>query len=209
MPAKKKTKSPTLKERRTQKREAIASILDELTIEFGQIQQNQKQADLLTSVTQGLYEELDKLSKKAPVDEATELVVESVNDVIKDIHVLSPNDAYIQRVKPFVPAGNNPEHRDVILILKQLSQGLKRSIENLKNSEGRLKAKIGVAKGLLVALDLYLQSNETQITEDDLKEKGVNLPSKWWGKGNIYGDEKTVELTYIDKFDETLLRNNA
>ena len=192
----------TLKERRTEKRAAIEAARDELEADVASTKEDMSQTDLLKSVTDGLYEELDKLSKKAPVDEATDLVVDHVNTVIEDVRALAPNDVYVQRVNPFVPAGDNPEHRDVILVLKQLRQGLDRCADRLERREKTLANRISLALGLIVALAFYIERSKTQITVEDLEANGVSLPSKeWWETlAGSYG-EKWVALARIDAFN--------
>jgi hypothetical protein len=80
----------------------------------------------LQSVLHGLYTEMDKLSKKSPADEATELATSRVNDVIQRCRELMKGDEFIDCIDPFVPAGKWPEHRDVVLVLGQLIQGINR-----------------------------------------------------------------------------------
>jgi hypothetical protein len=80
----------------------------------------------ISSELDGLYEELDKIYKKAPEEQISSLTVENVNALIKDTKEIINEDPYIDRVKEFVPAGDNPEYRDVIMVLRQLKQGLKR-----------------------------------------------------------------------------------
>jgi hypothetical protein len=80
----------------------------------------------ISSELNGLYEELDKIYKKAPEEQISELTVENVNQLIKDSKEIITEDPYIERIKQFVPAGDNPEYRDAIIVLKQLRQGLDR-----------------------------------------------------------------------------------
>jgi hypothetical protein len=86
----------------------------------------ERRGELLRSVLAGLYDEIDKLTKKAPADEITELGLRQVNAVITGVKELLAGDPFIDAIDPFVPAGENPEHRDVLLILRQLKQGLDR-----------------------------------------------------------------------------------
>jgi hypothetical protein len=80
----------------------------------------------ISSELNGLYEELDKIYKKAPEEQISGLTVENVNQLIKDTKEITQGDPYIDRIKEFVPAGDNPEYRDVIMVLRQLRQGLDR-----------------------------------------------------------------------------------
>jgi hypothetical protein len=79
-----------------------------------------------SSELNGLYQEIDKIYKKAPEEPISDLTVENVNNLIKDTKEIVKDDPYIDRVKEFVPAGDNPEYRDVIIVLRQLTQGLDR-----------------------------------------------------------------------------------
>lgn len=207
MPAKNKAKRPTLKERRIEKRADIDRVLTRLDGNLATARSDQSRADMLVSVANGLYEELEKLSKKAPVDDATDLVVEHVNDVINDVRDLAASDLYVQKIRAFVPADDNPEHRDVVLVLKQVRQGLGRAGTYLERRRKLLTERISLARGLSVALGFCVEEGETQVTEDNLKANGVSLPGMWWSGGSGYfGDEKTVSLDLIDHFEpESLL----
>lgn len=80
----------------------------------------------ISSELDGLYQELDKIYKKAPEEQISHLTVENVNNLIKDTKEIIKDDPYIDRVREFVPAGDNPEYRDTIIVLRQLKQGLNR-----------------------------------------------------------------------------------
>jgi len=80
----------------------------------------------ISSELNGLYQEIDKIYKKAPEEPISVLTLENVNNLIKDTKEIVKDDPYIDRVKEFVPAGDNPEYRDVIIVLRQLRQGLDR-----------------------------------------------------------------------------------
>jgi uncharacterized protein (DUF3084 family) len=80
----------------------------------------------VSSELNGLYEELDKIYRKAPEEQISNLTVENVNNLIKDTKQIIQGDPYVDRIKEFVPAGDNPEYRDVVMVIRQLRQGLDR-----------------------------------------------------------------------------------
>lgn len=80
----------------------------------------------ISSELDGLYEELDKIYKKAPQEQISDLTVENVNQLIRDTKEIIEEDPYVERIKEFIPAGDNPEYRDTIVVLKQLRKGLDR-----------------------------------------------------------------------------------
>lgn len=86
--------------------------------------------DLLTSELDGIYDEVDKLCKKAPREPASDLQTKVVNGLIcKTKHFLT-GDGMIDEISPFIPAGDNPEYRDTLTVLRQLRQGLSRFHNN-------------------------------------------------------------------------------
>jgi DNA repair exonuclease SbcCD ATPase subunit len=90
------------------------------------LRENADRTSQLKSVLDGLYLEMDKLSKKAPADEVTELALRKVNAVIARCKELMQGDEFIDSVDVFVAAGERPEHRDVVLVLSELKQGIDR-----------------------------------------------------------------------------------
>jgi hypothetical protein len=75
-----------------------------------------------TSQLRGLYEEVDKLTKGKSVVPPSDLLVEVVNTQIADAKALIFRDAYLDRLKSFVPAGDNPSYPDLLLSLRILQQ---------------------------------------------------------------------------------------
>jgi hypothetical protein len=110
----------------------LDQVIEELTKKLGDLHQKKQKLDLLQSVSLGLYDELDKLSKKSGADQVTDLALGQVNDFISDAKRLMPEDVYVQRCKEFVPTGDNPENRDTVVVMRQMRQGLERVLP--KNS---------------------------------------------------------------------------
>ena len=107
-------------EKRNDQIKQLDEAIVELTKKLNELRGKQKQLDLLQSVSLGLYDEIDKLAKKAGADQVTDLALEQVNDFIRDAKALLSEDPYAQRQKEFVPAGDNPQHRDVVVVMRQL-----------------------------------------------------------------------------------------
>src|SRR5207244_5124813 len=128
-----------------------------LTKKLADLHQKKQKVELLQSVSLGLYDEMDKLAKKAGADQVTDLALEQVNDFIRDAKALMTEDAYIQRYKEFVPAGDNPEYRDVVVVMRQLRQGLERLDTNVSLLQARWKVPLADAKGVRVAVQLMLE----------------------------------------------------
>jgi len=75
----------------------------------------------------GIYDELDKLSRKSPGHPLSDLAVRRVNRAISDARdLMGAHDKYVTDLEPFVPAGENPEVRDAVLVLRDIKQAIGR-----------------------------------------------------------------------------------
>jgi hypothetical protein len=93
---------------------------------YEELESKRPKYNLVHNVLDGLYDEIEKLTKKAPADQVTELALRRVNALIKEAKELLKGDPFIDTIDVFVAAGDNPENRDVLLILREIRQGLKR-----------------------------------------------------------------------------------
>jgi hypothetical protein len=90
----------------------------------------------LGSVVNGLYEEVNKLTIKWPSMLATTLLVDKTNQSVSAVRqfigesmkaALGYEDEFTESIEPIVPAGDQPENRDVLLTLRELRQALERA----------------------------------------------------------------------------------
>jgi DNA repair exonuclease SbcCD ATPase subunit len=88
--------------------------------------------DQLKSVLHGYYEELEKLSKKAPADQVTELQLKRINELIRQCKEVLQGDPFVDSLELFVAAGERPEHRDALFVLRDLRQGIQRFEEEVQ-----------------------------------------------------------------------------
>ena len=182
-------------ERRNNQVGQLDEVIVALTKRLDDLRQKQKKIDLLQSVSLGLYDELDKLAKKAAADLVTDLALEQVNDFIRDSKTLLAEDAYVQRQKEFVAAGDNPQHRGVVVVMRQLRQGLERFAADVNSLQERVGELLADAKGVHVAVDISLEGSE-DVTPEDLKNNEVTLTARWM-KGNDFG--KTFSFDLLDR----------
>lgn len=90
------------------------------------------QWSLLASELEGLYIEIDKLSKKSPAAKISDLELASVNGLVELVKDLLQGDPFVDKLKQFVPAGENPEYREALLVLRQMIQGMNRKAPKYK-----------------------------------------------------------------------------
>ena len=88
----------------------------------------------LVSATNALYDEMEKLTKKAPAMTISQLSLERVNKIIRSAKDLlsQEKDDFVEELVEFVPAGDMPEYRDVTLVLGQIKAGLRRFEEKMR-----------------------------------------------------------------------------
>jgi hypothetical protein len=129
-----------------------------------------------TSQLRGLYEEVDKLTKSKSVLPPSDLLVEVVNTQITDAKALIFRDTYLDRLKSFVPAGNNPNYPDLLLSLRILQQASERftsmlDVEIQKHSSTGSELRT-IATALRIAeqneIDLHNEDND----EDEQQNSG-------------------------------------
>ena len=81
----------------------------------------------LESFVEGLYEEMDKLSKKDPAQYMSSLAKTRVNRAIRDARsLMAAHDEYIADLREFDPERQYDQVRDAVLILREIRQGLTR-----------------------------------------------------------------------------------
>jgi hypothetical protein len=189
-------KATQLKQTRTAQLSQIQEIISVIEPRLKKASGYQKsQLSLLESVSLGLYDEIDKLAKKAPAEPVTDLVFSEMNQVIRETKELVVEDPYVQRLQEFIAAGDNPQHRDAVVVLRQLRQGLARFHEKLDALIYELRDKYNETDNIKQVLEIYMSGNES-ISAKDLKAYDIDI-SDWWLIGNY--PNKEFDFSKLDK----------
>jgi hypothetical protein len=125
------------------------------------------ECDALSSHTNGFYDEIDKLTKGKALIGVTDMTVTLANDIIRDAKKNIKNDARLDRIKEFVPAGDNPVYPDVLIVIRAVRQSLDRHRGQLKNHVDSIKAQIQTAHTVVGALRFVLNEDD----DIDFEEK--------------------------------------
>lgn len=206
--------SRELKKRRQEQFEQINKIVDTLENKLVQTRKQIKQRELLDSVSQGLYDEIDKLTKKAPAEPITDLVLEQTNDVIKETKQLIASDSYVQRLNQFVAAGDNPQHRDVVIVLRQIRQGLARFETDLQQIRSAIDSLLSEAITIQIAIGWFLDGRnvegDTALEREgfDTRFGGLNEDlNKWFigSRGNRKFDYAKLDDTDLEQYFPKIL----
>jgi len=196
--ASEKKPASKIKELRNRQIQHLDVAIESLSAKKRALNDKAERVRVLESVAFGLYDELDKLAKKAPADQVTNLVLEQTNDVIREAKELLSDDPYVQRYKEFVAAGDNPEHRDVVVVLRQIRQGLSRFTEGVQSRKGWLDAVMQDAKGVRSAAILS-RDGETDLERDDLSEYEGKIMSRWFNEEGLF-DFDRLDQTSIESY---------
>ena len=96
-----------------------------------------------------------------------------------------------------MPAGNNPQHRDAVVVLRQLRQGLERLAENLNLVQKRCDGLLADAKGVRTAISFFLQGDEN-VSHAKLQHNEVDVTERWM-RGPEYA--KIFSFFILDRTD--------
>ena len=190
----------SLIQHRQKQLEQVRQVISNLESDSLRIQEHGEKHQLLASVTEGLYIEIEKLTKKAPAEQITELALGQINDVIEDTKELIQNDSYIQKLQVFVPAGDQPELRDALIVLRQIKQGLERYSGSLNiNIDGQIKSARLVESALEFALEGHNPTNILEELESRRDALGIiTFPDKWKTK---IGHSKQFNFKFLDSIN--------
>jgi len=114
-------------------------------------------------------------------------MLEMVNETIRDTKSLNPPDTQLGRTSEFVAAGDNPEVRDVQLILTQVLKGQDRFERELSVLDKRLDHYYREAELIADCLKHFVHHNtELDRTEAD---NGADF-SEWFGYDKYFNFKK-------------------
>jgi hypothetical protein len=186
-------KKATSKVDRSAKLAEIREIAAELEDRIQGFDKAREQRELLDSVAEGLYEETDKLCKKAPGEQVTELLLDQVNQVIQETKDLITKDPYVRRMNQFVAAGDRPEHRDVVVILRMVRQALTRFVTYLEEAKPEMEGRLREARVIEFAVEQY-QANGVVLKLSGINEEFVKGWDVWF-----VGDDEHFDFEDLDE----------
>src|ERR1700678_1835085 len=111
-------------QRRSGQLELINDSLSQLDEAWEAVQAKTAQHGRFRSHLPGFYEEVDKLAKGKALFSATDMIVQDANNIIRDAKALIDGDVYIDSLKEFVPAGDNPVYPDILMASRTVQQAL-------------------------------------------------------------------------------------
>jgi hypothetical protein len=177
---------PELRRRRTQQLETAKAAAERLETALHSARDKSERSEALANHLSGFYDEVDKLAKGKALVEATDLIVEHANAIVQDAKALIQGDSYLDRVKEFVPAGDNPVYPDVLLTARTVQQAVGRFQSLLVRKEQNLALRLRDAKTIVSALRFFLDLSGHIATTADVAKLIDQLSPAWFtGNGNF------------------------
>jgi hypothetical protein len=155
--------------RRKEQLSTATEALDRLRKELREVRRRESARAALSDHTTGFYDEIDKLAKGKSLLEVTKLIVDETNEIIRDAKALIEGDPFLDRVKEFVPAGNNPVYPDVVVSLKTVLQALGRAESQLESAEQGIGTLIDEADTIRAALYVLVEEDTAPSKDDVLR----------------------------------------
>jgi len=154
---------------------AIATMLEE---HLKEKRANNKLSVELSDHSAGFYEEVNKLAKGKIAQSATPLVRKNANDIIADTKklVAEKEDVHLDRIKEFVPAGDEPLYPDILVVITTIRRSLKRHHEKQTARIESLQGKLRMAATVVGALQYFLNDEEADDEAREAPNKGVIQP---------------------------------
>jgi hypothetical protein len=146
---------------------AIRRLVDELK----SAKKAENRLNMLASHLEGFYEEIDKLTKGKALLPVTPLMVEQANDIVRDAKEIVSGDTHLDRIKEFVPAGDNPLYPDVLVVMRGVRDSLNRGRAQPKRHRDHVVYLLREARTMAVALQLNIESGEEPVLREQVAER--------------------------------------
>lgn len=179
-----------LRNKRVKMLEAADSAVARLQHEVRLVKKLISRREALVSHLRGFYEEIDKLTKGRALLPVTPLMVEQANDIIRDAKEVVTGDAHLDRIKEFVPAGDNPLYPDVLVVMRGVRDSLKRGGGQLDGRHSHSADLLTEARTISIALRLNIANGEEIVLKEDVgAQVGEDEISDVWFLEDQNGDE--------------------
>lgn len=191
-------KAEELQERRSAKLRAAEPVVRQAEEGLRAVRERIRRRESLADHLQTFYGEVDKLAKGNRQIEATDLTVEQANAIIRDAKAVVTGDVYLDRVKEFVPAGENPVYPDVLMVAATVQAAVRRAESVLAKEEKRLYEIWHNARTIAAAARLILEGGEQPLRTEVEGALGEKPATQWFYKAEddrVYFD--------IGRFDAT------
>jgi hypothetical protein len=171
-------KKAELREKRAQQLTTSRNAAEQLAKHLKAQHENLRLCKELLDHSDGFYVEVNKLTKGRMPLPATPLVRETVNDIISDAKKLikTKEDVHMDRIKEFVPAGDEPSYPDVLVVTGSVRHCLQRHRDKQIARITTLQARSRIIATVTGALQYFLNDeNASEVEREYPSKEAVRL----------------------------------
>ena len=185
---------------RTKQLNLVRAAIEKLDKAADEARKRNKQREALLSHLRTFYSEMNNIAKGKAMSliPVAELMVTQINDAIADAKKLIEGDVYLDRVKPFISAGNPPSYPEVLLVAKTVEEVLVRQGGDFDAQLEVIQQKQNEAATVQAGLECAMENTEYAVSIDDVEARLDDAPEPSWTTTDDQGDE----LFDLDRLDE-------
>lgn len=180
----------------------VQAAIEELDEAANEARKRNKQRKALLSHLRTFYSEMSNIAKGKAMSliPVAELMVTQINDAIGDAKKLIEGDVYLDRVKPFISAGNPPTYPEVLLVARTVEEVLVRQGGDFDARLVVIQRKQREATTVQAGLECAMENVEYAVSMDDVEAQLENAPDPSWATTDDQGEE-LFDLARLDELD--------
>jgi hypothetical protein len=185
---------------RTKQLDLVRAAIEKLDEAADEARKKNKRRKALLSHLQTFYSEMNNIAKGKAMSliPVAELMVTQINDAIADAKKLIEGDVYLDRVKPFISAGNPPSYPEVLLVAKTVEEVLIRQSSDFDARLGVIQQKQREVATVQAGLECAMENVEYAVSTDEIEERLEYAPDPNW----ITTDDEGSEVFDLGRLDE-------
>lgn len=189
---------------RTEQLSLVRAAIEKLAEAANEARKKNKQRKALLSHLRVFYSEMNNIAKGKAMSliPVAELMVTQINDAIADAKNLIEGDVYLDRVKPFIPAGNPPSYPEVLLVTKTVEEVLVRRGGDFDARLEVIQQKLHEASTVQAGLECAMENVEYAVSIDDIEARVDDAPDPSWTITDDQGNE-VFDLGRLEELDIT------
>ena len=163
---------------RTEQLNLVRAAIEKLDEVADEARKKNKQRKALLSHLRTFYSEMNNIAKGKAMSliPVAELMVTQINDAIADAKKLIEGDVYLDRVKPFISAGNPPSYPEVLLVAKTVEEVLVRQGDDFDARLEVIQQKQHEATTVQAGLECAMENVEYAVSIDDVEARLDDTP---------------------------------
>jgi hypothetical protein len=187
---------------RTEQLNLVRAAIEKLDEAADEARNKNKQRKALLSHLRTFYSEMNNIAKGKAMSliPVAELMVTQINDAIADAKKLIEGDVYLDRVKPFISAGNPPSYPEVLLVAKIVEEVLVRQGDDFDARLEVIQHKQHEVTTVQAGLECAIENVEYAVPIDDVETRLDDAPDPSWTTTDDQGDE-VFDLDRLDELD--------